>query len=146
MSDHHLAKGLSLSSVHDSGIHSLLIPETYSSSLPLFHSRFKTHLFKIAFPPLSQTVYPYFDSCYSHFMPYRMTPSVRHRAIEVHYYYYSPTTHASTLVAPSWSVVLLPGHDTHCIDAEVGWNAPTSQGLHGSQPECENWPGEQGPT
>ena len=21
-------------------------------------------------------------------MPYRMTPSVRHRAIEVHYYYY----------------------------------------------------------
>ena len=22
------------------------------------------------------------------FMPYRMTPSVRHRAIEVHYYYY----------------------------------------------------------
>ena len=28
MSDHHLAKGLSLSSVHDSGIHSLLIPET----------------------------------------------------------------------------------------------------------------------
>ena len=31
------------------------------------------------------TVYPDFDSCYSHFMPY---PSVRHRAIEVHYYYY----------------------------------------------------------
>ena len=28
MSDHHLAKGLSLSLVHDSGIHSLLIPET----------------------------------------------------------------------------------------------------------------------
>ena len=28
MSDHHLAKGLSLSSVHDSGIHSLLILET----------------------------------------------------------------------------------------------------------------------
>ena len=25
------------------------------------------------------TVYPDFDSCYSHFMPYRMTPSVRHR-------------------------------------------------------------------
>ena len=34
------------------------------------------------------TVYPDFDSCYSHFMPYRMTPSVRHRAIEVYYYYY----------------------------------------------------------
>ena len=29
MSDHHLAKWLSLSSVHDSGIHSLLIPETH---------------------------------------------------------------------------------------------------------------------
>ena len=37
MSDHHLAKGLSLSSVHDSGIHSLLIPETrllYQYSVP----------------------------------------------------------------------------------------------------------------
>ena len=34
------------------------------------------------------TVYPNFDSGYSHFMLYRMTPSVRHRAIEVHYYYY----------------------------------------------------------
>ena len=37
MSDHHLAKGLSLSSVHDSGIHSLLIPETrllYLYSVP----------------------------------------------------------------------------------------------------------------
>ena len=37
--------------------------------------------------PSPWTVYPDFDSCYSHFMPYRMTPSVRHRAIEVHYYY-----------------------------------------------------------
>ena len=37
MSDHHLAKGLSLSSVHDSGIHSLLILEThllYQYSVP----------------------------------------------------------------------------------------------------------------
>ena len=37
MSDHHLAKGLSLSSVHDSGMHSLLIPEThllYQYSVP----------------------------------------------------------------------------------------------------------------
>ena len=43
MSDHHLAKGLSLSSVP---------PDTRnSSSLPLFRSRLKTHLFKIAFPP-----------------------------------------------------------------------------------------------
>ena len=38
--------------------------------------------------PSPWTVYPDFDSCHSHFMPYRMTPSVRHRAIEVHYYYY----------------------------------------------------------
>ena len=38
--------------------------------------------------PSPWTVYPDFDSCYSHFMPYWMTPSVRHRAIEVHYYYY----------------------------------------------------------
>ena len=38
--------------------------------------------------PSPWTVYPDFDSCYFHFMPYRMTPSVRHRAIEVHYYYY----------------------------------------------------------
>ena len=35
--------------------------------------------------PSPWTVYPDFDSCYSHFMPYRMTPSVRHRAIEAHY-------------------------------------------------------------
>ena len=38
--------------------------------------------------PSPWTVYPDSDSCYSHFMSYRMTPSVRHRAIEVHYYYY----------------------------------------------------------
>ena len=71
-----------------------LPPDTRnSSSLPIFRSRLKTHLFKIAFPSLGSfpsplTVYPDFDSCYSHFMPYRMTPSVRHRAIKVHYYYY----------------------------------------------------------
>ena len=38
--------------------------------------------------PISLDCLPDFDSCYSHFMPYRMTPSVRHRAIEVYYYYY----------------------------------------------------------
>ena len=51
MSDHHLAKELSLSLVHDSGIHFLLTPETrllYQYSVPC---RLKTHLFKIAFPP-----------------------------------------------------------------------------------------------
>ena len=61
-----------------------LPPDTRnSSSLPIFRSRLKTHLFKTAFPPYigsfpsPLTVYPDFDSCYSHFMPYRMTPSVR---------------------------------------------------------------------
>ena len=34
MSDHHLAKGLSLSSIHESGIHSLLIPETCQCHRP----------------------------------------------------------------------------------------------------------------
>ena len=58
MSDHHLAKGLSLSLVHDSGIHSLPIPEirllftvlcqTISS---IYRSKLQTDLFKIAFPP-----------------------------------------------------------------------------------------------
>ena len=42
----------------------------------------------LGFFPSPLTVYPDFDSCYSHSMPYRMTPSVRHRAIEVHYDYY----------------------------------------------------------
>ena len=32
--------------------------------------------------PSPLTVFRDFDSCYSHFMPYRITPSVRHRAIE----------------------------------------------------------------
>ena len=56
MSDHHLAKELSLSPVHDSGIHSLLIPETrplYQYSVPgLKHTflklRFLTRLFPIS--------------------------------------------------------------------------------------------------
>ena len=50
MSDHHLAKGLSLSLVHDFGIHYLLIPEIqilYQFSVP----GSKYTLFKIAFPP-----------------------------------------------------------------------------------------------
>ena len=148
MSDHHLTKRLSLSSVHDSGIHFLLIPETYSSSLPILCSNtpLQNCVPTLGSFPSPWTVYPYFDFCFSHVMPYQMTPSVRHRAIVVHYYYFSPTTHASTLVAPFWTVVLLSGHETHCRDAEVGWNAPTSQGVHGSYPEWENWPCEQGPT
>ena len=91
MSDHHLAKELSLSSVHDSGILSLLIPEThplYQYSVPGSKHIFSKLLSPLGSFPSPLTVYPDFDSCYSHFMPYRMTPSVRHRAIEVHYYYY----------------------------------------------------------
>ena len=91
MSDHHSAKGLSLSLVHDFGIHYLLIPEIHL----LYNIPFQAQNTPLqnCFPsqgsfPSPWTVYPDFDSCYSHFMPYRMTPSVRHRAIEVHYYYY----------------------------------------------------------
>ena len=89
MSDHHLVKGLSLSSVHVSGIHSLLIPETrllYQYSVPgskptsskLLSLPRLSHL-----PGLSTRI---LILGYSHFMPYRMTLSVRHRAIEVPYY------------------------------------------------------------
>ena len=54
MSDHHLAKGLSLSSVPDSGIHSLLIPETrllYQYSVPgSKHTFSKLHSLPRLFP------------------------------------------------------------------------------------------------
>ena len=91
MFDHRLAKGLSLSSVHVSGIHSSWYPKlVFFTNIP-FPAQ-NTPL-QNCFPSLGSfpspwTVYPDFDSCYSHFMPYRMTPSVRHRAIEVYYYYY----------------------------------------------------------
>ena len=63
MSDHHLAKGLSLSSVHDSGIHSLLIPETcplYQYSVP--GSPFQNCISSLGSFPSPLTVYPDFDS------------------------------------------------------------------------------------
>ena len=57
--------------------------------------------------PSPWTVYPDFDSCYSHFMPYRMTLSVRHRAIEVHYYYnyyyYPSVAHCNFFARPGQS-------------------------------------------
>ena len=71
-----------------------LPPDTRNSnSLPVFRSQAQNTPLQNCIPSLGSfpspwTVYPDFDSCYSHFMPYRMTPSVRHRAIEVHYYYY----------------------------------------------------------
>ena len=34
--------------------------------------------------------YSDFDSCYSHFMPYQIIPSVRHRAIEVYNFFQPP--------------------------------------------------------
>ena len=49
MSDHYLAKGLSLSLVYD---WNSLPPDTQNlNSLPIFRSRLKTHAFKNAFPP-----------------------------------------------------------------------------------------------
>ena len=108
MSDHHLAKGLSLSSVHDSGIHSLLIPESrnsliFSTNIPFQAQNTPLQNFVPSLGPFPSplTLYPDFDSCYTHFMPYRMTPSVRHRVIKVHYYYYyyyyyHPTNHIPT--------------------------------------------------
>ena len=54
MSDHHLAKGISLSLVHDSGIHYLLIPETrllYQYSVPSSkHTSSKLHSLRRLFP------------------------------------------------------------------------------------------------
>ena len=86
-----LGKRLSLSSVHDFGIHYLPIPEIrilYQLSVPAQNTPLQNCIPSLGSFPSPWTVYPDFDSCYSHFMPYRMTPSVRHRAIEVHYYYY----------------------------------------------------------
>ena len=91
MSDHHLAKGLSLSSVHASGIHSPWYPKLiFSTNIPFQtqNTPLQNCVPSLGSFPSPWTVYPDFDSCYSYFMPYRMTPSVRHRAIEVHYYYY----------------------------------------------------------
>ena len=71
-----------------------LPPDTRNlNSLPTFRSRPQNTPLQNCIPSLGSfpspwTVYPDFDSCYSHFMPYRMTLSIRHRAIEVHYYYY----------------------------------------------------------
>ena len=82
MHDHHLAKGLSLSLVHASGIHSLLIPKTRLLYQYSTRSRLKTrtHLFKIAFPPYR--LFPIYLDCLSgfwiflfSFLPYRMTPA-----------------------------------------------------------------------
>ena len=95
MFDHHLAKGLSLSLVHDSGIHSLLIPETrllYQYSVPgSKHTSSKLRFLPRLILSLL-TVYPEFDSCYSRYLIFYAlsndTYSVRHRAIEVHYYHY----------------------------------------------------------
>ena len=105
MFDHHLAKGLSLSSVHVSGIHSLLIPETrllYQYSVPgSKHTSSKLLSLPRLFP-ISLDCLPGFDSCYSHFMPYRMTPSVRHRVIEVYYYYYYYTVYKSGGIGIPW--------------------------------------------
>ena len=70
-----------------------MIPSLHSLLFPVVYPKVPYTPLQNCFPSLGSfpsllTVYPDFDSCYPHFMPYRMTPSVRHRAIEVHYYYY----------------------------------------------------------
>ena len=88
MSDHHLAKGLLC---HWSTIleftpswHPKLV---FSTNIPFQaqNTPLQNCFLSLGSFPSPLTVYPDFDSCYSHFMPYRMTLSVRHRAIEVHY-------------------------------------------------------------
>ena len=73
MSDHHLAKGHSLSSVHDSGIHFLLIPETrlLYTNIPFQaqNTPFQNCIRSLDSFSSPLSVYPDFDSCYSHFMP-----------------------------------------------------------------------------
>ena len=84
VSGHHLAKGLSLSSAHDSGINSLLIPETrllYQYSVPGSKHTFSKLRSHPRLFPISLDCLPDFDTCYSHFMPFRATLSVRHREI-----------------------------------------------------------------
>ena len=79
MSDHHLAKGLSLSSVHASGIHSPWYPKLiFSTNIPFQTQNIPLQncVPSLGSFPSPWTVYPDSDSCYFHFMPYRMTPSV----------------------------------------------------------------------
>ena len=69
MSDHHLAKGLHLSMVHDSVIPSLLIPEThllYQYSVRSSKHTSSNLLFLARLLPAPLTFYPDFDSCYSY--------------------------------------------------------------------------------
>ena len=103
----------------------LFCPDTRnSSSLPIFRSRLKTHLFKKCVPSLGSflsplTVYLDFDSCYSHFVPYRITPNVRHMAIEVHYYYYYSLFSYSSGTREGWKGV--KGVWLPCVLAQWSW-------------------------
>ena len=66
-----------------------LPPDTRSTNIPFQAQNTLSKLCSsLGSFPSPFMVYPDFDSCYSHFMPYRITPSVRHRAIKVHYHYY----------------------------------------------------------
>ena len=83
MSDHHLEKGLSPSSVHDSGIHYRLIPETrllYQYPFQAQNTPPQNCVPSLGSFPSPLTVYPDFDSCYPHFMPYRMTHTQGYRS------------------------------------------------------------------
>ena len=81
--------------------------------------------------PSPWTVYPDFDSCYSHFMPYRMTPSVRHRAIEVHYKYYYYLIHDHPAQG-HWFMVYRKEDNLLCLQSQPvyplkHWHCPSTQ-------------------
>ena len=91
MSDHHWQKGFLCHRSTTLEFTPSWYPKlVFSTNIPFQaqNTPFQNCVPSLSSFPSPWTVYPDFDSCYSHFMPYRMTPSVRHRAIEVHYYYY----------------------------------------------------------
>ena len=79
LTDHHLTKRLSLSLVHDSGIHSLLIPETgllCQYSVPSSkHTFLKLRSLLRLFPISLDCLPAFWFLIFLYFMPYRLTPS-----------------------------------------------------------------------
>ena len=94
MSNHHLTKGLSHRSTTLEFTTSRYSKFEFFTNFPFQaqNTALRNCIPFLGFFPSPWTVYPDFDSCYSHFMPYRMTPSVRHRAIEVHYLFFTLST------------------------------------------------------
>ena len=119
MSDHHLVKGLSLSSFHDSGIHSLLIPEIrllHQYSVPSSKHTSSKLLPLPRFSPFSLTVYPDFDSCYS----YTLCPIEWHLVLNTVICYYINTSWVVRRCPGIYNVELLyvcpaPGTPQNCL-------------------------------